>query len=166
MKRFFVLAILLISSVGARGHHSFSAEFDSEKFVTVTGTVSEVRFRNPHVQYFIDVDAEGEVSPWIIAAHSMIVMRRNNVSTDTVSVADQITASGYAGRDGAQKVYLETLDAADGTRYEMYGEAVRRAGNVTSPLCSMNLSDIGHSMSTKKCRALRCISSLNKTARI
>ena len=58
----------------------------------------------------------------------MILMRRSGVSADTVSIGDQITVSGYAGRNGAQKVYLESLDAPDGTRYEIYGDAVRRAG--------------------------------------
>ena len=132
MNRVIVLTILMVSSVVAHGHHSFSAEFDSDKQVTVTGSVSEVRYRNPHVQYFLDVDAGGDVTRWIIAAHSLIVMRRNNVMADTVSVGDQITVSGYAGRNGAQKVYLETMDTPDGTHYEMYGEAVRRAGAVTA----------------------------------
>jgi len=128
MKRFVVLALSLTASVVAQGHHSFSAEFDSEKVVTVTGTVSEVRFRNPHVQYFLDVDADGDVARWIVAGHTMILMRRSGVTADTVSTGDQITVSGYAGRNGAQKVYLETLDTAEGTRYEIYGDAVRRAG--------------------------------------
>jgi hypothetical protein len=132
MHRVFVSAILLSASLVANGHHSFSAEFDSEKLVTVTGTVSEVRYRNPHVQYFIDVDKDSETTRWIIAAHSLVLMRRSGFTARTVSVGDEITASGYAGRNGAQKVYLETLDTPDGTRFEMYGEAVRRAGNNTA----------------------------------
>ncbi len=132
MNRVVVLVGLLISSAVAHGHHSFAAEFDSERQVTVTGTVSEVRYRNPHVQYFIEVAANGDTSRWIIAAHSLIVMRRNGVTAATVAVGDEITASGYGGRNGTQKVYLETMDTPDGTHYEMYGEAVRRAGNTTA----------------------------------
>ncbi len=128
MKRMISTSVLLLLSVAASGHHSFSAEFDNTKQVTVSGVVSEVRYRNPHVQYFIDVVAGGETTRWIIAAHSIVLMRRNNITTDTVSVGDLITASGYTGRNGTKKVYMETLDTPDGTRYEMYGEAVRRAG--------------------------------------
>lgn len=128
MRRIAVLAIALAASAIAHGHHSFSAEFDSDKVVTVTGTISEVRFRNPHVQYFLEAGTDGDTTRWIVAGHTMVVMRRSNITADTVKVGDRITASGYAGRNGAQKVYLESLETADGTRYEIYGEAVRRAG--------------------------------------
>ena len=123
-----VLTLLLPLCANVRAHHSFSAEFDSEKRTTVTGTVTEVRFRNPHVQYFLNVDADGEVEPWIVAAQNMTIMRRNKVSAKTVVVGDEITVGGYAGRDGAHKVYLDTLILADGTRFSMYGDtALRRA---------------------------------------
>lgn len=128
MKRVVALTLSLLTSVVAQAHHSFSAEFDSDKVVTVTGTVSEVRFRNPHVQYFLDVDTDGDVKRWIVAGHTMIIMRRSGVAKDTVSIGDQITVSGYAGRNGAQKVYLETMDTPGGTRFTIYGDAVRRAG--------------------------------------
>jgi hypothetical protein len=126
MKRVATLAISLFSCAVAQAHHSFSAEFDSDKVVTVTGTVSEVRFRNPHVQYFIDVDTEGELKRWIVAGQNMVVMRRSGVTAKTISVGDRITVNGYAGRDGALRVYLETLEKAGGNRYAMYGDAAKR----------------------------------------
>jgi len=134
MKRVWATAILLIASSNTFAHHSFSAEFDSEKKVTVTGTITEVRFRNPHVQYFIEVDTNGSVQRWIVAGHTMVLMRRSGISADTVTTGDQITVSGYAGRNGAQKVYMETLDTPQGERFTIYGEAVRRAepgGSIT-----------------------------------
>jgi hypothetical protein len=122
------LTLLLSLCTNLHAHHSFSAEFDSEKRTTITGTVTEVRFRNPHVQYFLDVDADGETQAWIVAAQNMTIMRRNKVSASTVGVGDEITVGGYAGRDGAHKVYLDTLILADGTRFSMYGDtALRRA---------------------------------------
>jgi hypothetical protein len=131
MKKLTTLFVLLICSGAARGHHSFSVEFDSEKIVTVSGIVSEVRFRNPHVQYFLEVDVDGEVARWIIAGHTILLMKRSGMTADTVSVGDQITITGYAGRNGAKKVYLETLDTAAGEKFTVYGDAVRRAGAVT-----------------------------------
>ena len=53
-------------------------------------------------------------------------------------VGDRITATGYAGRDGAKKVYLETLVAADGEQYTVYGNAVRRAAAANSVAASLN----------------------------
>ena len=112
MKRVFVLTVSLIASATAYGHHSFSAEFDAEKYISVTGTVSEVRYRNPHVQYFLDVDSDGQVTQWIVAGQNVVVMRRSGVSADTVRVGDQITISGYAGRNGSRKVYLDSMETA------------------------------------------------------
>ena len=57
----------------------------------------------------------------------MILMRRAGIASDTVSIGDQITVSGYAGRNGAMKVYMETLIAAGGKNFTVYGEALRRA---------------------------------------
>jgi hypothetical protein len=57
----------------------------------------------------------------------MILMQRSGISADTVNIGDQITVSGYAGRNGAQKVYMETLAAAGGKEFTVYGEALRKA---------------------------------------
>jgi hypothetical protein len=127
MKKLALITIGLFAGAGTHAHHSFSAEFDSERMITVTGTVAEVRFRNPHVQYMIDVEEGGELNRWIVAGHTMILMRRSGILAETAVVGDQITATGYAGRNGAKKVYLETLVAADGSEYTVYGNAVRRA---------------------------------------
>ena len=104
MRSVIAFTIILLVSDNAFAHHSFSAEFDSDKTVTVTGTVTEVRFRNPHVQYFLEVDAESEASRWIVAGHTMILMQRAGITAATVNIGDQITVSGYAGRNGAKKV--------------------------------------------------------------
>jgi len=150
MKRFIVLAISLLSSAIVHGHHSFSAEFDGDKVITVTGTVTEVRFRNPHVQYFLDVDADDGLSRWVVAGQNMVVMRRSGVAADTVSIGDQITVTGYAGRDGAHKVYLETMIASGGTRYAMYGDAAKdpvaakSTLTVSDPNSSLFTDLVGH----------------------
>jgi len=148
--RTMLLGFLLSASVAAHGHHSFSAEFDADKMLTITGTVSEVRFRNPHVQYFLEVDDEGDTARWIVAGHTIILMKRSGIAADTISIGDKITVSGYAGRDGAKKVYLETLDTPSGTRYTVYGDAVRRAAAsarsrpVSDPNSSLLSELVGH----------------------
>lgn len=123
----FVLAIIgLALSAGALAHHSFSAEFDSDNPLSISGTVTEVRFRNPHVQLFVDVTKDGETESWIVAGQNMVVMRRAGVDRNTVKPGDEITVSGYAGRNGAHKIYLDTLVAGDGTRFALYGDAAAR----------------------------------------
>ncbi len=150
MKNFLTFALSLIMSATAYGHHSFSAEFDAEKFIAVTGTVTEIRFRNPHIQYFLDVDTDGKIAPWVVAGQNVIVMRRSGVTAKTIAIGDTITVNGYAGRDGAHRVYLDSMSTAAGTLYSMYGDAARRKVNVaatdlvsdpTSPLIEKLLGD-------------------------
>jgi len=150
MKKVLVCVISVIASAAAYGHHSFSAEFDANKFISVTGTVTEVRFRNPHIQYFLDVETEGQMTPWVVAGQNVIVMRRSGVTARTIAIGDTITVSGYAGRDGAHRVYLDSMETASGTLYSMYGDAARRKVNVaatelvtdpTSPLIDKLLGD-------------------------
>ncbi|NOX68077.1 MAG: hypothetical protein GXP15_02735 [Gammaproteobacteria bacterium] len=150
MKKVLTLVISLAASVSAYGHHSFSAEFDANKFIAVTGTVTEVRFRNPHIQYFLDVDTDGQTNQWVVAGQNVIVMRRSGVSARTISIGDSITVNGYAGRDGAHRVYLDSMQTAAGKLYSMYGDAARRKVNVaatelvsdpTSPLIEKLLGD-------------------------
>ena len=132
MKRAIVIVASLLSSAIVHGHHSFSAEFDGDKIITVTGTVTEIRFRNPHIQYLIDVDTDGEIALWTVAGQNMVVMRRSGVTASTVGIGDQISVRGYAGRNGVHKVYLDTLIASDGTRYSMYDDTARRAVGVAT----------------------------------
>lgn len=121
-----LLAISLLASSNTDAHHSFSAEFDGDKLISVTGTVTEVRFRNPHIQYFLDVETDGQITQWIVAGQNMVVMRRSGVSASTINVGDQITVSGYAGRNDSPRVYLDTMTTAAGMRYSMYGDAADR----------------------------------------
>lgn len=131
--RFLLIMIGLALSTGATAHHSFSAEFDSDKQLSISGTVTEVRFRNPHVQFFVDVSNGGETETWIVAGQNMVVMRRAGVDRDTVQPGDEITVSGYAGRNGAHKIYLDTLVAGDGTRFALYGDDAARKAVAAEP---------------------------------
>jgi hypothetical protein len=117
--------LIFLASLHANAHHSFSVEYDSDKVITVTGNVSEVRFRNPHVQYRIEVNTDGKVTLWNVGGQNVGVMRRNGVSANTIKIGEQITVSGFAGRNGAHKVYLDTLITEAGTRYSMYSDAAK-----------------------------------------
>lgn len=126
MRVVFMLVISLFASSNTYAHHSFSAEFDGDKIISVTGTVTEVRFRNPHVQYILDVETDGKTVQWIVAGQNMVVMRRSGVSSDTINIGDQITVNGYAGRNESPRVYLDSMTTAAGTHYSMYGDAADR----------------------------------------
>ena len=67
---------LLLSRSSAYAHHSFAAEFDSDKPVQITGTVTKVEWTNPHVRFYVDVkNDKGEVVNWNIELGPPLILR-------------------------------------------------------------------------------------------
>ncbi len=122
-----LLAVLVIPSY-SQAHHSFAAEYDINNYITLQGTISEIRFRNPHVQILLDVDGDGEVTRWNVAGQSVAALRRRGIVADILTIGDAITVSGNAGRDGARKLYLDVVITAAGDRYSVFGDDTKRAG--------------------------------------
>lgn len=143
------LVLMLLPLIG-RTHHSFSAEYDADDYITLQGTISEVRFRNPHVQYFLDVEENGETSRWNLAGQNVAALRRRGVTADSVVVGDNVTVSGYPGRRGAKKLYLDALTTADGTEVPVFGSETKlpsqAAATQAVDLESSNIAEalIGH----------------------
>jgi WD40 repeat protein len=112
------IAALLIAgvSVAAFAHHSFTGQFDIGKPGTITGTVSEVKWANPHAMFFVNVaDAKGSVSNWRVEMGSPITLLRYHWKRDTVKVGDKVTVDGYLGRDGSYLLSAKTVKLGDGT---------------------------------------------------
>lgn len=106
MKRFAIgqlLAIALLVLVGVNGalaHHSFTAEFDRERPITVTGVVYKVDWTNPHVWFYVNVINEdtGEVESWGVELAAPSVLGGRGWGPDTLSVGDEVTVDGWRSR--------------------------------------------------------------------
>src|SRR5258708_39590276 len=86
----------------ALAHHSFSAEFDSDKPVTVKGVITSVRLENPHSWFFLDVAAaDGKVDKWAFEASTPSSLIRSGFKPGTVKAGDEVTIKGYHARDAA-----------------------------------------------------------------
>jgi hypothetical protein len=73
-------------------HHSAAAYYDIKKTVTVTGTVSRVLWRNPHVFFSVDAkDASGRVSTWLLESQSPESLVRLGLYKDDLKVGDRVT---------------------------------------------------------------------------
>lgn len=94
------LACLLTTQAGV-AHHSFAAEFDIARPVTLTGSVTKVEWTNPHAWLYLAVqDAQGRVEPWAVEIVSANGLMRRGWTRETVKVGDVITVEGFGSRDG------------------------------------------------------------------
>ena len=131
MKAFVVGGVMALGLlvVGARvsAHHSFAAEFDADKKVTLTGIVTKVEWTNPHVWFYINVKdpKTGEVTNWGAEMGPPHGLQRRGWRQNTLKIGDSVTVDGSMAKNGAKRMNArsvtltstgarpgETLDAA------------------------------------------------------
>lgn len=113
-----VAGLLLLASVPVLAHHSFAAEFDSSKPVTLTGTVVKFDWVNPHSRLYIEVkdQATGTVTPWELETGNVTTLQRRGWRRDTLKPGDAIIVTGFRAKDGANLAAASTVSTADGKR--------------------------------------------------
>ncbi len=100
----------------ARAHHSFSAVFDADSPIELTGVVTDVEWMNPHVWIYVDVAGAGEaVEGWAFELGSTTGLRRSGWSRDTVQAGDRITIAGYRAKDGSMRGNVSSITLDNGT---------------------------------------------------
>ena len=82
-------------------HHSFAAEYDSNKTVTVKGTINRLEWVNPHAYVFVDVkDANGKVSTWAFESLSPNALSRQGWNRNSLKQGEEVTVEAYMAKDG------------------------------------------------------------------
>lgn len=110
------VAAAFAPALDAGAHHSFTAEFTAEKTATLTGTVKQVWFRNPHVRYVFVVENEaGEEETWDARGSPVVWLARKGWTRDSIQVGDTVTFYGFLGRDGRKMLSIMTVTLEDGT---------------------------------------------------
>jgi tRNA(Ile2) C34 agmatinyltransferase TiaS len=81
-------------------HHSFAAEYDSTKTVTIKGTVNHLSWVNPHAYVFVDVkDANGKVTTWAFESLSPNALSRQGWNRNSLKQGEEVTVEGYMAKD-------------------------------------------------------------------
>jgi hypothetical protein len=106
---------LVLAPVLVQAHHSFAAQYDSTKQVTLQGTISKVEWMNPHVYFYVDVpDDAGKVVNWAVEGGAPNVLYREGWKPTSLKAGDRVTILGSLARDGSKQVNALSFKLPDG----------------------------------------------------
>ena len=110
-------AALLMCAVAAHAHHSVPVNFDQSKEITISGTLTEAKWINPHSRFRIDVKQDdGKTAEWLVEMGAVNTMRRAGFEIEKFVVGDTLTIIGWPSRGRDRSMLLRTAVLKDGTR--------------------------------------------------
>jgi hypothetical protein len=107
--------LLLLTAGSTFAHHPFAAEFDWEKPITLTGTVTKVEWTNPHAFLFIDTkDDGGKLMHWTLEMGGPSMLTSRGWNRTTVKVGDQITVEGWLAKAKSESANVKSVRLPNG----------------------------------------------------
>jgi len=120
MRSVYALALglcAIVPAVPLLAHHSFAAEYDGNKKITITGVVTKVEWMNPHARFYVDVkDESGKVTNWNFELGAIPVLLKQGWKKDSLKAGDQVTVDGSRAKDGSNTANASRVMLPDGRR--------------------------------------------------
>jgi hypothetical protein len=114
-----VAAALLTAATPAAAHHAFAAEFDASQPLELKGTVTKVRWVNPHSWLYFDVvDSQGNVTNWGVEFSTPNGLARLGLTKADVATGTPIVINGYKSKNGGPFGYSVKVTLADGRTFQ------------------------------------------------
>jgi hypothetical protein len=104
----------------ALAHHEITAKFDETKHETLTGIVTSVDWRNPHVHVFMNVTDGRDVTNWAVELESTVALEQSGWRHDSVRAGDALTVAGLTARNGTRQIWGETVTESATGRKVLY----------------------------------------------
>jgi Family of unknown function (DUF6152) len=112
-----LVLFLLLAAAHAGAHHSFAADFDVTKHVTLTGRVMRIEWLNPHVHIYIDVKNGGRTATaWTIELGSPNGLRGRGWTSKSLKIGDVVTIEGSLAKDGSHLANAASIVLPSGVR--------------------------------------------------
>ena len=128
------VALALCPIVASHGHHSFSAEFDRDKPIKLTGTVTKVEWTNPHARIYIDVkdDTSGEIVNWDCELGPPNGLMRQGWTRNSLREGHVVTINGFLSKDQPRVANARSVFLPDG-RQVLAGSSFDVGPTATEP---------------------------------
>jgi hypothetical protein len=116
----FAVALSLLAGRRATAHHSFAAEFDINKPVTLSGVLTKMEWINPHGWIYIDVKtSSGAIEHWAIEAGAPNQLIRRGLRKEDFPIGTEVIVKGYRARDDSTTANGESITLKDGRNFFM-----------------------------------------------
>jgi uncharacterized protein DUF6152 len=117
-----IAGALLAQPVLVQAHHAFAAEFDADKPIDLNGTVTKVKWVNPHSWLYFDVKgADGTVTNWGVEFGTPNALARKGLAKTDLPIGTPVHVKGYRSKNGGAFGYSVTLTLADGRSFQTGG---------------------------------------------
>jgi hypothetical protein len=114
---FVVSGGLLLAKGPVTAHHSFEAEYDRNKPITLEGKVTKVEWQNPHVYFYVDAPNErGVVANWAVEIGAPNGLFRSGWRRDSLKPGDEVTVEGFRAKNGTEHINGRSVILRDGRK--------------------------------------------------